>query len=84
MFDLTVISPKKVVFEDVVKKVWLDGDDSEFEILSFHQHLLGVLGEGDIVINDKTAIPIKRGVVKFFENKCLILIEEAGEVKAKT
>ena len=79
MFDLTIISPKRVIFEDAVRQLALDGDDSEYELLSFHQHLLGVLQEGNIVIDSKIAIPIKKGVVQFYENKCLILVEEVGD-----
>ena len=76
MFDLTVISPKKILFNDAVNHLFVNGDETEYELLSFHAHLVGVLGEGNIVINNKKAIPVKKGIVKFYENKCVILVEE--------
>ena len=76
MFDLTVISPKRVIFDDAVNHVFLDGNDTEYEILSFHAHLIGILREGRIIIDNKKAIPVKKGIVRFYENRCSILIEE--------
>ena len=78
MFDLTITSPKRVLFDDAVNHVFLDGDDTEYEILSFHAHLVGVLREGRIVIDNKTAVPIKKGIVRFYENRCSVLIEEVS------
>lgn len=77
MFDLMVVSPQRVLFNDAVNKLFLDGDDSEYEILSFHAHLIGVLRAGRILIDEKKAIPIQKGVVQFYENRCIILVEEA-------
>ncbi len=76
MFDLTIISPKKILYNDAVNQLFLDGDDTEYELLSFHAHLIGVLRPGRIVINNKLAIPIKKGIVTFYENKCTVLVEE--------
>lgn len=76
MFDLTVISPKRVLFDDAVNHLFLDGDDTEYELLSFHAHLIGVLREGRIIINNRKAIPIKKGIIRFYENRCSILVEE--------
>ncbi len=76
MLDLTVVSPKRILFDDAVTHVFMDGDDSEYEILSFHAHLVGVLREGKIIIDNKKSIPIKKGIVRFYENRCSILVEE--------
>lgn len=76
MFDLTIISPQRILFDDAVERVFLDGDDSEYELLSFHAHLIGVLREGKIIINNKSVIRIRKGVVNFYENRCMILVEE--------
>ena len=76
MFDLTIISPRKVVFENEVEKVLLDGEQTEFELSSFHAPLIDVLRSGRIVIDGKRAVAIERGVVNFFNNRCVILIEE--------
>ena len=84
MFDLTIVTPKRVIFEDAVERVLVDGDDSEYELMSFHSKTLGILREGDIVINNKIAIPIKAGIVSFNDNKCLILAEEYDSAETKT
>lgn len=76
MFDLTVVTPKRVLFEDAVERVLVDGDESEYELMSFHAKTLGLLREGDIIINNRIAIPIKAGIVSFNDNKCIILAEE--------
>lgn len=76
MFDLTVVSPQRIIFDDAVSKIWIDGDDSEYELLPFHSHLMGVVRSGRIIVDDKKAIPVRKGVVQFYENKCLILVEE--------
>ncbi len=76
MFDLTIVTPKRVIFEDAVERVLIDGDESEYELMSFHSKTLGLLRAGDIIINNKIAIPVKAGIVAFNDNKCLILAEE--------
>ncbi|MBP9732935.1 MAG: hypothetical protein KBD07_01015 [Candidatus Omnitrophica bacterium] len=84
MFDLMVVTPKKILFNDAVERVLIDGDESEYELMSFHSKTLGLLREGDIIINNKIAIPVRAGIVSFDDNKCLILAEEAdaGDAKA--
>ena len=75
MFDLIVLTPKQTLFDDAVESVWIDGDQTEYELLSFHAHLLGIL-RGRIIIDKKKVIPIKRGIVSFYENKCTVLAEQ--------
>ncbi len=79
-----VVTPKKILFNDAVERVLIDGDESEYELMSFHSKTLGLLREGDIIINNKIAIPVRAGIVSFDDNKCLILAEEAdaGDAKA--
>ena len=83
MFDLTIVTPKRVIFEDAVERVLVDGDESEYELMSFHAKALGLLREGDIIINNKIAIPIKAGIVSFNDNKCLMLVEEFESEETK-
>lgn len=84
MFDLTIVTPKRVIFEDAVERVLVDGDDSEYELMSFHAKTLGVLREGEIIINNKVSILIKAGIVSFNDNKCLILAEEHDAEEKKS
>ena len=76
MFDLEVVSPKRTLFKDAINHLSLDGDETEYEILGFHAHLIGVLRQGQIVIDNKKAIPVKKGIIRFYENKCTVLVEE--------
>ena len=72
------------MYENEVQSVFLTGDKGEYELLAYHYPLLGVLSQGDIVINWQEQIPIKGGVVRFFANECIILVEEDfASMKAK-
>ena len=71
-----ILSPHKLIFEREVQSVFLAGDRGEYEILAYHYPLLGVLKQSEIVVDWKEKIPIRGGVVRFFANECIILIEE--------
>ena len=75
MFTIRILNPKRVIFEGKANGVFLQGDQSEFEILDYHAPLISLLREGDIVVDNKTYIPIKSGVVKFANNECIVLAE---------
>ena len=77
-FSLKVLNPKHVVFEGNVGSVFLPGDAGEFEVLPYHVPIVSLLKEGVIVVDWKTRIPIKRGMVRFFGDECVILLEEHG------
>lgn len=73
---MTVLSPKQVVFEGEARSVFLPGDRAEFEILDHHAPIVSLLRRGAIAIDWDRRIPVKRGVMKFDRNECLVLIEE--------
>jgi len=73
---LTVLSPKQTIFEGEVKSVFLPGDLSEFEILDYHAPIVSLLRPGNVVVDWERNIPIRRGMVKFDSNACIILVEE--------
>ena len=75
-FKCIILSPKKLLYEKEVSSVFCMGDQGEFEILAYHYPILGLLTKGEIVINQKEFIPVKGGVVRFFANECIIMIEE--------
>ena len=74
MFDLIVITPQKTIFNDAVKNLWVEGNDSEYELLSFHAHLVGLI-RNRIIIDKERVINFKKGAVRFYENKCVVMIE---------
>ena len=80
-FKCIILTPNDLLYENEIESVFLTGDKGEYELLAYHYPLLGVLKEGDVVINGKDRIPIKGGVVRFFANECIILVEE--EIKRK-
>lgn len=83
-FALKVLNPKHVVFQGRVQTLFLPGEAGEFELLAYHAPILSLLKAGEIVIDWKTRIPIKKGMVRFCEDECVILLEEQDVASAKT
>jgi len=73
---LTVLSPKQTIFEGEAKSIFLPGDLAEFEILDYHVPIVSLLRSGNVVVDWERQIPIRRGMVKFDRNECIILVEE--------
>jgi F0F1-type ATP synthase epsilon subunit len=80
-FKLAVITPEALLYQNQVESVFITGDTGEYELLPYHFPLVGILAEGNIIINWKEAIPIRFGIVKFFANDCIILVEEPERLK---
>ena len=76
MFDVTIVSPKREVFEGQAQSVFLPGDEGEFEILDLHRTVISLLTEGEIIIDGEKRIPIKSGVMNFQDNRLVSLVEE--------
>jgi F0F1-type ATP synthase epsilon subunit len=76
MFHLTILNPKHVLYEGDVNSVFLHGDQGEFEVMPYHTPIVSLLKEGDVIVNWETKIPIKKGLMKFFNNDCVVLVEE--------
>jgi F-type H+-transporting ATPase subunit epsilon len=71
-----ILNPKHVVFEGEAKNIFLPGDMAEFEIMDFHVPIVSLLRPGRVIIDWDKVIPIKKGMVKFDNNECVILVEE--------
>lgn len=82
-FKLSVMTPDALLYQNEVESVFLTGDQSEYELLPYHYPVLGVLKEGNIIVNWAEAIPIKFGVIKFFANDCIVLVEELERIRPK-
>ena len=74
--NLTILNPKHVLYEGEAKSVFLPGDMSEFEIMDFHAPIVSLLRPGYVIVDWDQRIAIKRGMVKFDNNECMILVEE--------
>lgn len=75
-FKISIMTPEALLYQNEVESVFFVGDQGEYELLPYHYPVLGVLKEGNIIINWKEAVPIKFGIVKFFANDCIVLVEE--------
>jgi F-type H+-transporting ATPase subunit epsilon len=73
---VTILSPKHVLFDGEARSVFLPGDLAEFEIQDYHAPIVSLLRPGKVVVDWKQAVTIKRGMVKFDNNECMVLVEE--------
>ena len=84
MFDLKVVSKDRLLFEGTINRVRIEGEESDFEIMSFHADVAGILRKGMIVVDNKYMIVAKKGMVSFHNNKCVILVEELKRRRKKS
>ncbi|MFA6356496.1 MAG: hypothetical protein WCY23_05240 [Candidatus Omnitrophota bacterium] len=73
---VTILNPKKTIFEGNAQSVFLPGDPWEFEVLDFHRPAISLLKRGEIVLDWKKSVRIKRGIVKVHNNELVALVEE--------
>jgi F-type H+-transporting ATPase subunit epsilon len=71
-----ILNPKHVVFEGEAKNIFLPGDMAEFELMDYHVPIVSLLRPGKVIVDWSKVIPIKKGMVKFDNNECVILVEE--------
>lgn len=84
-FKCVIMSPRNLIYENEVQSVFLTGDQGEFEILAYHYPVISLLQQSSIIIIDwKDSVSIKAGIVRFFANECIILIEEVEKKKPAT
>ena len=74
LLDVSILSPREVIFEGKAERIILPGEQGVFEIMPFHKHTLSLLVGGNLTVNDKD-IPVKRGIVKVELNKVTVIIE---------
>ena len=74
MFNVTVLDQANVIFNGIANSVVLPGDEGEFEILDFHKPIVSFLKRGDIII-DEMGFPISRGIIRFYKNQLIALVE---------
>ncbi len=74
--NVTILTPKHVLYEGQAKSVFLPGDLAEFELNDYHAPIVSLLRPGSVVVDWDNVIPIKKGMVKFNDNDCMIIVEE--------
>lgn len=80
-FKCTIMTPDALIYENEVESVFLTGDRGEYELLPYHYPVIGILKPGKIVIDWKESVSIKSGLLRFFANDCIILIEPVPREK---
>jgi len=75
-FKCVILSPRRLVYDKEIHSLFITGDKGEYELLPYHYPVLGVLIKSDIIINWEEKIAVNGGVVRFFANECIIMIEE--------
>ncbi len=73
--DVLILSPERVLYRGKTDSIVLPGEKGVFEVLPHHKRLLSRLLGGKIYIG-KSALKIKRGVVKVAMNQVTVLVEE--------
>ncbi|MCA9408318.1 MAG: hypothetical protein KC733_06490 [Candidatus Omnitrophica bacterium] len=82
-FKFVILSPNRIIYQNDIQSLFITGDKGEYEILAYHYPLLGVLKKGNIIINWNEEILLPGGVLKFYANECVILVEERKKKKDK-
>ena len=75
-FKISIMTPEALLYQNEVESVFFTGDKGEYELLPYHYPVLGILVQGNIIIDWREAVPIKFGILKFFANDCIVLVEE--------
>ena len=76
MFNVTVLTPNRVLFEGEAWSVFLPGTTGEFEILEFHKSIVSLLKTGRIIIDWDREIPIRKGAMRMSDDVFVAIVEE--------
>lgn len=79
LLDVSVLSPREIIFEGKAKSVILPGEEGVFEVLPFHKRLLSRLISG-VVFVDERALRILRGIAMVDESRVTVIVEGTEEV----
>ncbi len=82
-FNLIIMTLEEAIFEGEAKSVILTGDKSEFELLAYHSPLISILERGEVLIDNEISVPLRKGIVRFYNNECIILTEQDPETLKK-
>lgn len=75
MFSVIVVNPKQVLFQGQAERVFLRGDEGEFEVLDYHAPIISLLRKGRIIIDGKKYLAINGGIARFDQNNLVVLAE---------
>ena len=78
--SVKIVTPERVVYEDVVDQATLPVADGEVTILPKHRSYIASLKAGDVMVRKGTEefdIAIAGGFLEFAENELVVLADEA-------
>jgi len=76
MFKVTILNPKRTIYEGEAKSVFLPGDQGEFEVLELHKPIISILRRGEIIIDWNKSVAISKGIMRMRKDKLVALVEE--------
>lgn len=76
MFNVSILTPNRVLFEGEAWSVFLPGATGEFEVLEFHKSIVSLLQKGKIVIDWDKEITIKKGAMRMSSDELVAIVEE--------
>src|SRR3989338_7319219 len=82
-FKISIMTPDALLYQKEVESAFFCGDRGEYELLAYHYPILGILTQSSIILNWQEAVPIKFGIVRFFANDCIVLVEELERLRPK-
>jgi len=74
MFSALILDYNEVIFRGRARSAILPGEKGVFEIMDFHNPIVSLLQEGEIII-DSEIFTIRRGIVNFYKNEMIVIIE---------
>jgi len=76
MFKVTILNPKRTIYEGEAKSVFLPGDQGEFEVLELHKPIISILRRGEIIIDWNKSVAISKGIMRMRKDELVALVEE--------
>ena len=76
MLEVSLLTPKEVIFEGNASSIIVPGEEGVFEVQPFHKQILSRLISGVLFI-DEQSFSVQRGIINVNQNKVTIIIEEA-------
>jgi F-type H+-transporting ATPase subunit epsilon len=76
MFKVTILNPKRTIYEGQAKSVFLPGDTGEFEVLELHKPIISILRRGEIIIDWNKSVAISKGIMRMRKDELVVLVEE--------
>ncbi len=76
-FNLLIITPEAILYQDDILAVILPGKEGVFEVLSHHAPIIAMVKAGKVTVTDKNKqkhdVAIPEGIFEFYQNKGVLL-----------